>query len=662
MKKQLLFAAALLASVASNVCAQTDGDYYLYDAANKVFLSRGGSWGTEATADKYGVPFTWTSATGIINFKDWANAGLHIESNGTSVYTDNGSPTAFAFVETTGGYYLQNSDKSSYARHSSGDYGEYVNMTTDATTATVWKLLSKAERDAIVNAYPTENISNIITTAGLTNVTADKFESNLATNYAASTVQTIDPNKYTWKQYSRSNANSSTPREVYQGTGIFTDTIKGLTKGIYKVTTYAFDRNAGNADCVTLNAAGYNIATAFIAANKEQVRVKGWAEDRASDSNPNSVADANTLFNTGKYANSVYTYVGDDGIMYLSVKVPSFHGSHWFIFGNTVLTYYNDAMSEADATAAITKAEALQGQAMETSASTTLTNALTAFKADKTIANYNVLSAAMTAAQTSANAYVGAKAALAAMKAVMDGTNVYTTDAYNTYNTLYTDNLTKYTNGTLTTAEATAIENPSKETGWRASNNVQGFLMSAWGTNDWDALHINTWSNEGDSDGSNFIVPFYEYWTSGTSLGAKTISATMTGIAAGTYKVSALVRVQKNADPATGITLKVNDGQTTDVTTATQIGTSKLYMDTFSATGTVGTDGNLTITFDVADNSNISWLAFKNVKFEKVTATSINSVSTAANDNNIVRYNLNGQRIYGAVKGLYIENGKKVIK
>ncbi len=85
-------------------------------------------------------------------------------------------------------------------------------------------------------------------------------------------------------------------------------------------------------------------------------------------------------------------------------------------------------------------------------------------------------------------------------------------------------------------------------------------------------------------------------------------------------------------------------------------------MDTFSATGTVGTDGNLTITFDVADNSNISWLAFKNVKFEKVTATSINSVSTAANDNNIVRYNLNGQRIYGAVKGLYIENGKKVIK
>jgi hypothetical protein len=42
--------------------------------------------------------------------------------------------------------------------------------------------------------------------------------------------------------------------------------------------------------------------------------------------------------------------------------------------------------------------------------------------------------------------------------------------------------------------------------------------------------------------------------------------------------------------------------------------------------------------------------------------TGITNVNAANNTKEAVRYNLNGQRIYGAVKGIYIENGHKIVK
>ena len=634
MKKQLLLSAALLSVFAGNVCAQADGDYYLYDAANKVFLSRGGSWGTEATADKSGVPFTWTSSDGHIIFKDWAKVGLHIENNGTTVYTDNANPTTFTFVTTDGGYYLQNAEKSSYARHDTGTYKDSINMITDASKATVWTLKTKDERDAIIKTFPTENITNVITAAGLTGVTAENFETTLSTNYAAKTVLNLDPKTFTWTEFFNrgGTVSSDSPREAYQRTGKFDYTATGLTKGIYKITTSAFERNGKNADCVTMNASGYNITTSSLTANKEQVRIKGWAEERKSDTNPNSVGEAKSLFDTGSYANSVYTYVGDDGQLDLSVVTPSYLSSHWFIFGNTVVTYYNDTMSEEDANKAIDDATALLKKPMEEGTKTELSNALNAFNAAKTIVNYNIMNTKMTAANTSVDAYASGKAALDAIKAVMDGTNVYTQSAYKTYSSLYSNNLPLYNNHTWATTAAAALVNPSKATGWHAENDVDDFLMSAWGAvMDWDNLHVNTWSGEGDTDGSNFMVPFYEYWTEDAKiLGAKTISATLSGLEAGAYKASACVRVRNTNNKTmvnNGITLNVNSGEGTDVTTATQIGTSQLHMDTFDAYGRVADNGNLNITFNVAANSNVSWLAFKNVKYEKIAIHAMNENS-----------------------------------
>ena len=214
-----------------------------------------------------------------------------------------------------------------------------------------------------------------------------------------------------------------------------------------------------------------------------------------------------------------------------------------------------------------------------------------------------------------------AKNILPKMKELIDATNVYTQEAYDQY---YGTWLAKYQDGSLTKAEAGNLQDPDVVTGWHAQITVDNFLLSAWDTNpDFNdaAYYINSWSIEGDSDGSNFHVPFFEYWTGDdSSLGEKTLTATMNGLAAGEYDVTAWVRVRaKNGyeAPAYGIDLQVNDGQAVNVAAGEQIGDTQFFLKEFTATGKVGADGVLNIKFNVGADNNISWLSFKNVKFEK---------------------------------------------
>ena len=245
-----------------------------------------------------------------------------------------------------------------------------------------------------------------------------------------------------------------------------------------------------------------------------------------------------------------------------------------------------------------------------------------AIAAPKSLESFAVLEQAIAAAKNNAAAYESAAPILAAMKELVDGTNVYTDAALAEY---YTNYVEKYENGTLTSEDGNALQNPNNVTGWHAAITCDNFLLSAWDTNpDFDnaPYYINTWSVEGDNDGSNFHVPFFEYWTGdGDSLGERTLTATMNGLEAGNYEVSAWVRVRaKNGyeAPAYGITLQANDGEAINVAAGTQIGTSQFYLDTFIATGTVGADGVLKIKFNVAADNNISWLSFKNVKYNRI--------------------------------------------
>ena len=241
------------------------------------------------------------------------------------------------------------------------------------------------------------------------------------------------------------------------------------------------------------------------------------------------------------------------------------------------------------------------------------------------------LRTAIANANASIAAYTLASEKLPLMKAIVDATNVYTAEALEAY---YTTPKASYDDNSMTDEEANALVDPNATTGWRAeSPAVSQFLISAWDSeiNDWSGLHVNTWSAASDFGETGFAVPLMEYWSSG-SLAAKTMTATVTGLEAGNYKVSADMFIKAAALP-TGASLQVGEAAAATIT-GTQNG--EFYVSNATAYGTVGNDGVLTIKLIVADGNNFSWIGFKNMKYEQVNVdyAELNAAISAANATN----------------------------
>ena len=278
-----------------------------------------------------------------------------------------------------------------------------------------------------------------------------------------------------------------------------------------------------------------------------------------------------------------------------------------------------------DETANALKATVVDGK-MNATVANTQDAALSTFESEQTIENYEALEVAIAAASASKTAYASANEKLIAMKAVVDATNVYTEDALYTY---YTSPKSKYDDNSLTDEEANNLQNPSTTTGHKAAITVDDFLLSAWNTapnfdGENSPYYINTWSTEGNTDGTGMTTPFFEYYVDNTTdgkLAERTLTATMEGVAPGNYYVDVLVRISKNGGEETtvqGITLDINDGEATDLCTGEKDVNARFY-GTFRAFGTVEDDGILKININVAEDNNVHWLAFKNVKFDVFT-------------------------------------------
>ena len=307
----------------------------------------------------------------------------------------------------------------------------------------------------------------------------------------------------------------------------------------------------------------------------------------------------------------------DKEVVTFGIKAVSPTGS-WLKADNFQLTYVGEDFP----------AYSLVEGKMSTAASTAQSNAETTFTGNKTVTNYNALLAAIAAAQVSKDAYAVAATAIADAKALQTNYTFVTPSAATTFAEAIAAIETPYTNGTLADADATAagrtlgvvmVDWHAAATNTPASN----YMISAWPS----TYTINDWSWEGNNDGSNFKVPFFQDWVAdGESLAAKTMTGTLTGLDNGLYQVSAWVRVRaKNetaATDATGITMDVNGGgegeyAAVDVTEGTQVGSTQFQLGTYTAQGLVK-DGNLTLNFNVLEGTNVSWLAYKNVTYTKV--------------------------------------------
>ncbi len=336
----------------------------------------------------------------------------------------------------------------------------------------------------------------------------------------------------------------------------------------------------------------------------------------------------------------VYFSVAEgDASVKIGWKTVGTQAARWFVCDNFKLTYFGVCtFDEAKLGGFVkqlkdTRAEAAsyaENEYVVYAIQTQIADAIAV--ADAELLNTEQTEASLQAAIDGLNAAIKAAKlsisnndAIVAHYDVLKSTNVYTTEAYETFKAAADAYLASWEAGTLTES----VVNPNAVQGWRSANAYDDFLLSAWTIGgaqckDFDtALYINTWSTEGGTDGSNFTVPFFEYWTGDAqSLGANALTATVKALLPGKqYTATAWVRVRvKNGatDAPKGITLKVGDGEAVDVCTGTQVGGSQFYLAEFTATGAADAEGNLTITFDVAADNNISWLSFKNVNYTKV--------------------------------------------
>ena len=155
-------------------------------------------------------------------------------------------------------------------------------------------------------------------------------------------------------------------------------------------------------------------------------------------------------------------------------------------------------------------------------------------------------------------------------------------------------------------------------------------------------LARNTWSTEGNSDGSGMTTPFIQDWVgSGTPLaggedGGKLYYRLL--LTPGeTYAVTALVRAFNEAGTGvTGATYYVGD----DEKSIDELGSActgnyseKGKFGTFSCIGTVGEDGVLEFGVKLASNSPINWLSIKDIVIKEssgIVPTAIELSQTSA--------------------------------
>lgn len=337
-----------------------NGTYYLYDESTGLFLSRGGAWGTEATVDSYGIPFEFATLAGVsaFTFLDGDGMGQLFDNGSGGIYTDNTS-TGWRLRPTDGGFYVCDASSSYYLAHADGIYGRYVTTTTNEAEATVWTMKTMAEHNTIVAAYPVENATRAIEDGGRLTTAAELVTYLSGQETATDMTHLIGTASFTgsigsWEftkvrsYYRNYIENNSQPAygtgwaEVYEATGWYQQTIdkSNLPKGLYKLTMDGFERENGT----------YDLTTAYLAANGEQVRLKSWnevhdaayaADNTIAANYPVNTAQASACFTAGYATNEVYIYLDGNTDLTITLKKPNYVAGDWMIFNNFTLTRYN---------------------------------------------------------------------------------------------------------------------------------------------------------------------------------------------------------------------------------------------------------------------------------------------------------------------------------
>lgn len=426
---------------------------YLYNVETGLFLSRGAAYGTAVWADNFGIPvklipngegyrLQWVDRQDQYvgsAWWSWADKGVGDDGDNSQTYTLSPVENGYKLVNTHHGasnltLYINTGANNEGFTHQIASNGSYE--IGDANIGNTWQFKTQAEHDAIIAQKKAAVELAIATQRGYQlaeNQTlkalvedADRFA---VTNKTSSVTNAALTHNYDGWSYAKSGGGDPGGQngngvEVYQGSGIFSQTVSDLPNGIYKVTVSGFYRDGSNANCSTLSNAGWKLSNAYLEANGNQTMIADWASDRSSDSEPNSPGAAKTLFDEGKYLNEVYALV-TDGTLTISIAQPGAAvDSRWFLISNVTLTYYNDQVLDEDAAEIIQTATDLKEKAMQGTLKQELSDALDAFNANKNIPYFNALNQAIDAATPSAEAYEAMANQIALATGLSNNTNL----------------------------------------------------------------------------------------------------------------------------------------------------------------------------------------------------------------------------------------------
>jgi hypothetical protein len=635
----------LVKFLAANKPVVEPGKVYIQNVATGKWWGAGNNWGTQASLLDHPEFLVLAMPSGYYTMETQVNNGgtqYYFEGD----YMDNGNAKHLN-IEKKGDNMLISADGQYYGYDGSSTVlGKNIDKNSPNA---LWRIYSHAEmmeqmKQATAIAPVDATFLIMAQNFGRNNRFKDKWEISSGT-------QINDP------QFNNGDNAKYSCGERYRSDFSIKQLISEAPAGLYAMTAQGFYR---------VEAGGTDEVVPVFFANDETAKFP------VREGTENTMVMAGQSFATGMYTiDPIYVEVKADGDLTIGARLEG-NSNLWSIFDNFTLTYYgpNASIDEVknasvftELAALVKKAEELKDQVSLDALKTKLTNAISNANAAKTVEDVAAATAELKPLIDLAEANVKAKDVLPKMKEFTENNNFVTPEALNEY---YGQWVTKYEDGTLTKSEANALQDPTIVTGWHADITADNYLLSTWdAAPDFaDAYYINTWSVEGDNDGTGFHVPFFEYWTGDDgTLAPRTLTATLNGVPAGKYTVSTWVRVRRSnssTDAAQGITFSVNGGQTIDACDGEQVEyNGMMFLKKISTEATVGSDGVLTVQFDVVDGNNISWLAFRDVKYFDPNATAIKGIAAQKATGEI--YNLQGQKVEKTRKGLYIINGKKVV-
>ncbi len=344
-----------------------DGAYYLYNTDNKKYLSRGGNWGTQAIVEEYGIAIVVKTDnennTELKPFDSYLNLGLD-----GFMYTDtkDNNIRKFNASKVDGGYkFLNTTNKKYLATYDGQVVGDAVEGGNLQGKSNIWTLESVNDHLAIVKTYEDSQAKAAATAASIVVSNKAELENTLK-------VGNIYPQqiaiKGTQGAVKEDYQHGSSNEQVSKPLDIFAETVNGLRPGLYKLSVNAFQRATLFND--VMNAGGAR-GKVYVYANDAKTQLKSIAEEYSDEAYtegwnpnlqsegknyPNSMGAANQAFAKNMYVNDVYVYVNADegastGTLKFGIQNPTRLGNDgnrqaWTCYNNFTLTYYAQAADE----------------------------------------------------------------------------------------------------------------------------------------------------------------------------------------------------------------------------------------------------------------------------------------------------------------------------